>query len=474
MKILFLYVDPYNSTGIPIGLSYLISILKNKGHEISLFETTFYKFDYSEFNITGLIDEKGDIIISDFKEKVANLNPKLIGITCTSLCLKFSVKLLESLDENRPLTIFGGVGATVDYMNLIKANVVDYICVGLGEECLQKLIICLEGNIDYSEIPNLIYKDNGKVVKNKFSQSIDLTNLPPPDWSLFDKRHFERIFKGKIMRWGNFQLTRGCYYNCSYCVNAYYHKELNMNPYKFPVEKIIEEFKLLSKKFNLEIIRIFDECFGLGDLSYYENFSELYKNEIRLPTIIETRPETITPKTIKILKNLNTISVSMGIEASNEEQRRLMLNRRVSNDTIRKAFNLLKKENIRSSSYNIIGFPHDTREKIFETIKLNRECKPDFINVFLFSPFPKTKLRDYCLKIDLLETTAIINYLSRSIIKNEMLLKDELYGLFRTFKYYIKLPEYLYPLIERAERFDEIGDSILELLEKVVILKNGY
>lgn len=143
-----------------------------------------------------------------------------------------------------------------------------------------------------------------------------------------------------------------------------------------------------------------------------------------------------------------------------------MLNRNVSNEAVKKAFNLLHKIRIRASSYNIIGFPNDTKEKIFKTIKLNKKCKPDFINVFLFCPFPKTQLRSYCEKNNLLDTDVVVDYGKKSVIKNKNLSKEELYDLFRTFKYYVKLPEYMWPLIEKAEKFDNIGKKILELLEK--------
>ncbi len=450
MNIAFLYVNPFNNTGIPIGLSYLIPILKAEGHEISVFETAFRDFNYSGFNVGGKIEKPGSEIIDDFRSFVKKNRPKLIGVNASSLCLGFSLEMLRSL-EDRPAAIFGGVGANVGYMELIKEDVADHICVGFGEKCLPELVKALDNGKDLESIPNLIYKQNGRVITNKFSQEIDLAALPMPDWSLFDKRHFERVFKGEVKRWGNFQLTRGCPLNCAYCVNAYYHKELKMKIYRFPVEKIIEEIKALTREYRLDIVRIFDECFGFGDLDYYRKFAKLYKKATGLPTIIETRPESITPETVKILKEIRCISASIGIEAGNEEQRKDMLNRRVSNDRIKKAFELLRKEKIRTSSYNIMGFPDDTREKIFETIKLNRECNTDFINTFLFCPFPKTMLREICVKNGLLETEAIVDYGQTSIIKNSRLPKSALYGIYKTFKYYVKMPEYLYPLIDRAE-----------------------
>lgn len=431
MKVLFLYVNSYNKTGIPIGLGYLIPILKERGHEISLFETTFSFLDYSEFNISGKVDDDGRKIISDFRRQVAKINPDLIAVGSTSLHLDFALKMLEDL-QNRPITIFGGVGPTTDYLNLIRNKTVDYVCVGYAEECLPMLIDNLENKMDLRNIPNLIYKLNEKIKVNKFSQKINLESLPMPDWSLFSDRHFTRIFKHEIKRWGNFQLVRGCPFNCSYCVNQFYHEQLGIKVQRFPVEQIIEQMKILSRQYNLEIIRIFDETFGFGNLNYYQKFGKLYKRTMNLPTIIETRPEAITPELIEVLKAIDCISVSIGIEVGNENQRRKMLNRNISNRRIKKAFELLHKAGIRVSSYNIIGFPHDTRELIFETIQLNQECKPDFISIFIFCPDLKTKLREYCKKYGLLETEAVVDY-RRSIIQNENLSKNELYNIFNSF-----------------------------------------
>ena len=56
MKMLFLYPNLYENVGIPIGLAYFIPITKAAGREVSLLETTFYRFDYSANEI--LIEEE--------------------------------------------------------------------------------------------------------------------------------------------------------------------------------------------------------------------------------------------------------------------------------------------------------------------------------------------------------------------------------------------------------------------------------
>ena len=109
--------------------------------------------------------------------------------------------------------------------------------------------------------------------------------------------------------------------------------------------------------------------------------------------------------------------------------------------------------------------PNDTRENIFKTIKLNRECRPDYINLFFFNPFPGTPIREFCLKHNLLETCDVVDYEKESIVRNKHISKEELKGIGRMFKYYINKSEHLYPYIKRAEKFDEIGNRIAMLLE---------
>ena len=88
------------------------------------------------------------------------------------------------------------------------------------------------------------------------------------------------------------------------------------------------------------------------------------------------------------------------------------------------------------------------------------------MSVFLFCPFPATKLREDCLKKGCLETEGVVDYGKKSIIRNPNLSKEELYGLFRTFRYYVNLPESAWPLIKRAEKSDDFGNEIFKLLEE--------
>jgi radical SAM superfamily enzyme YgiQ (UPF0313 family) len=119
---------------------------------------------------------------------------------------------------------------------------------------------------------------------------------------------------------------------------------------------------------------------------------EKYMKEDPLDIIlyIETRPEGINEKTVKLLKNLKVDGVGMGLELAGTQFRKNSLNRFVEEDKIIQAFKLLKDHDIKRTSYNIIGLPDQDESSILETINFNRELNPDNITVAFYTPYHGT------------------------------------------------------------------------------------
>ena len=301
-----------------LGLSYLIPIAKQNGWDVDLFDTIFMPCDYNNFNIEGKMGENENNILLQFREKVLSFSPDLIGVSVLSLGVPFSLKIIEKLGKDRPLTVWGGVGANTSYMDLINENVVDYVQVGYAEEGFSQLLTYLKhGDLPIGSIDNLVYKDKlHQTHVNNMAHKINYDNFPISDWSLFDKKHNLRIYKGEEKVIGNFQLTRGCVFDCTYCINRYYHDGLGVSKKidRVPIDRFISEVKWHVENDSVEIVRIYDELFMSGNICFYEEFVEKYKSEIGLPVIVNTRPEVINDKKVKLLKKMNCINIGLGIE----------------------------------------------------------------------------------------------------------------------------------------------------------------
>mgnify|MGYP002701215860 FL=1 len=54
------------------------------------------------------------------------------------------------------------------------------------------------------------------------------------------------------------------------------------------------------------------------------------------------------------------------------------------------SFDILKKNGIKKTTYNVIGFPDQTEESILQTIEFNKLLNPDNITVAYYSPYVGT------------------------------------------------------------------------------------
>ena len=483
-KILFLYPNLMLQTTFPLGIAVLSSVLKREGFSVDLFDTTFYKTEditSDEARVANLQVAKFDFgaefdnlktrqqMHEDLIKKIEDYKPDLLAISIFEDLYPLSLELLQTVKEYNITTIAGGPFPTVAPDKVMKEETINAICIGEGEEALLELCNKLSSGEDYSTIRNLWVKKNGEVIKNKIREPIDINSLPPKDFSLFDDRRFYKPMKGKVYRMGLVETHRGCPYTCAYCsshtLSQLYRQNTGIKYFRPKnIDKVREDIKDLVDKYDVEYIYFASEVFLSSKKSYLEDFVEMYK-EFNLPFFCQSRAEAITEENIKILEEMNCQSLALGIEHGNEYFRKRMLNRRVSNETYLNALKLLEKTNIKVGVNNIIGFPDETRELVFDTINLNKLINVYQINAYYFTPYHGTPLRDYCIKKGYINKDTQTNTVTKDTVVNMPLLSpEEIRGLVRTFNLYVRFPEERYPEIKIAEKFDEEGNKMFEKL----------
>ena len=189
-----------------------------------------------------------------------------------------------------------------------------------------------------------------------------------------------------------------------------------------------------------------------------------------LPFFCQNRAEVINEETVRYLVEMNCHSCAIGIEHGNEEFRFKMLNRKVSNTTYLHAIECLKKTEIKVSLNNILGFPDETRELVFDTISLNRIFNRRYnvyqINAYYYTPYHGTALRQYCVDRGYISKDAQTSYITNDTVLNmPSLSTEQIRGLVRTFTLYVRFPKERYPEIAVAERLDEEGNRKFKELQ---------
>lgn len=487
-KVLFIYPNTMMATLLPLHIPILSACLKQKGIQVKLFDTTYYKTEgksfeekkiellqVKRFNLAeaGVMYKTTDIY-EDLKKTVEDFKPDLVGINFVEDTYKLGMSLLRSIESYNAPVVAGGIFVNFFAEELLKESCIDIICLGEGEKALVELCKAIMEGKDHSRIKNLIVKKkDGSIVRNPIRGLVDLDTLPPLDFDIFEPTRMCRPMQGRIFRMLHVEAQRGCPFECTYCEAPAIKKFYKDNGYhnywrqKSP-QVLVAEMKYLVDKYKPNYIYLNAESFLNINIETLKEFAALYKKEVNLPFWCQGRPEIITEEKVRILKEMNCADMQFGIEHGNEEFRTRILNRHCSNKKMLEAFKIVEEYKIPYTVNNIIGFPGESRKLIFDTIYFNRNLKPKTINCYMFTPYRGTYLRRYCVEHGYLDKDAsTLQLLDGADYKYDTITKDELLGLQRTFCLYARFPENEFELIKKAENFDEEGNLMFSKLSEL-------
>ena len=486
MKVLFVMLNDRKRTLIPPSLAVLIAVLKTNGIETKLFDISFYAenervgdedskedagiFQEIDYSTIGIKKKYG--LEPDFLECIRSFQPELVAFSINSftyeIALKFS-KLLKNNFGNKIKTILGGIHVTLDYMNITDESI-DFMCIGEGELALLELCQKMELGEPLTNIKNIWYRTNGKMIKTGLREPIEMNKLPLPDWEEFATYHQYGPWRGKLVKMALAEFSRVCPFSCTYCgnrimIDTYAQNGIKLRTRHKSPQKFIEELKFLKEKYQLEMIAILDGTFLAFPDDCLEELSRLYKKEIDLPFYITTTASSITKKRAELLKYMGCVCINLGVENGDSEYRKKYMNRPWSYELIINAFRIVKEVGIEARAYNIIGAPFETRETIMKTIELNRTIQADSSSLAIYIPFPGSELRNLCVEQGLFkEGQKIRGDGTIPNIKSATLTDDEIIGLFKTFTLYLKVPKELFPVVKLTEENSEFSERLRKIM----------
>ncbi len=424
VRILLLNPNKYGRGITSIWIPSHSAVLKSRGHEVRLFDCTFYKdwtVNETDFNTANqqykpsgyseFIKLKTSDVRKDLSDTIKSFEPDIIFWSAISshlhsegeyVNIQYGHELIKDMPV-KAIKIAGGLQPTAIPLEVSKRfPAIDYFIRGESEFVLSELADNLKNKEKFLSTRGLCYRKGKQLVINPRQDIIsDMDTIPLYDYSLFEYQVFFRPYNGKIVRAVDYELSRGCVYSCDYCVETIIQKYYGFSENKNGVlcnasnylrnksaKRAFQELKTLNKKYKINLIRCQDANFLTIKREVLEELADMISSsDLDIRLYIETRPEGINPSSVKLLKKLRVDGVGMGIEISIESFRKNSLNRFASQEAIIDAFKLLKEAGIKRTAYNILGLPGETEEMIHETIRFNKLLNPDNISVTFFSPF---------------------------------------------------------------------------------------
>ena len=167
---------------------------------------------------------------------------------------------------------------------------------------------------------------------------------------------------------------------------------------------VIDEIISVAKRYTIKTVFFNDDIFIL-DRKWLEQFLPLYRDTAGLPFCAQARADTLNEDIIKLLKEAGCRTVSFAIESGNEEIRKGILGKKITDDEIIKVAALLKKHGIRFATYNMVGIPGETVEDALKTVDINIKIGTDYPRCSFLTPYPGTRIAEYASKMGYLETS---------------------------------------------------------------------
>lgn len=428
-RILLLNPSRWGRGITPIWIASHTPVLKAQGHEVALFDATFFR-DWAQnenaFNTANLQYQPSPYdtlirfddtpVVAALQAKLDAFRPDIVFWAALSshihgegeyAAIQFGHELMAQV-RCSAIKVCGGLqpsAAPGDTATRFPA--VDYFIGGESEFVLAELAAALEMGNPLNDLHGLVRREGTGVVVGPTQPIIaDLDTIGHYDYSLFDDQVFLRPYCGEVVRAVDYELSRGCPFTCGYCVETviqrYYGltettprgtlRQADRYLRHKSAGRILEEMSGLHRDRGVTLFRCQDTNFLTIDRATLQEMAErLEASGLPIRLYVETRPEGINPASISLLKRLKVDGIGMGIELATQEFRETNLNRFSDQTAIERAFRLLREAGIRRTAYNIIGIPDQTEDSILETVEFNRTLEPDNVTVAFFSPYLGTE-----------------------------------------------------------------------------------
>jgi len=306
-----------------------------------------------------------DLFRNHFLASILADRPDLIGVSITAtsqiipgltLC-----RLIKQANPDVHLTIGGSIFTRlVDNLRRCPSlfDLTDDFIVFEGETALLELVNQLSGKRDMSKVPNLIYRQNGKIMVNQPFYSENINELPAPNYDGFP---LDRYLAPETVL--PVQFSRGCYYkDCAFCALTLDHQNFRQ---KDP-GKTVDDLQMLSKKYHTPYFFFTDECLALSPTKRL--CQQLLDRQLNLQWTCEMRFEkNLSRELLTQMRDAGCLKIVFGLESFNQ---RIMdfMKKGIKQDSVRRITEDCLDLGVAIHCYIIVGFPTELEEEALETM----------------------------------------------------------------------------------------------------------
>jgi len=295
--------------------------------------------------------------------------------------------------------IWGGYFPSNQYKVCLESGFVDVVINGPGDKCFPELLTRWEqNNLDWEDIPNLVYHSEGKMVTTRKDEIYDQDTLPALPFDKLERfysleKYFGKTYLGR--KTIAYHSSFGCPFTCSFCaVVPIYNARWKGKS----AGLIYEDIRYLREKYNADAIEFHDNNFFVSEKRTAE-FSRLVMNdgmtwwgEGRIDTIDKYSDETLA-----LMRKAGCRMIFFGAETGDDARLKKMDKggTQTGKQILEFAARMKKFDIIPEYSF-VLGTPGSDEEETWKQIRDDiafirkvKEINPDTeIIIYIYSPVP--------------------------------------------------------------------------------------
>jgi len=337
----------------------------------------------------------------EFKREIETFKPQVVGVSCSLQTYPegiAAVQIVKSMDP-KIITVMGGAHPSI-FSDMIMTNTsVDFLFRGEGELSFPVFLNILDGQAALSSVDGLVYRQNGKIVKNAVNMEAELDKIKIPDYDAVGLNNYiEKGYNygGMYGRTSPLWLTRGCPYACTFCSGSHVNgRKIRSHSLQYVVDWINH----LYNNFDIRQFAIIDDNFTFYN-DYAKEFCRIlinlinknhFKEKIYFATPNGVRLDKLDTELLSLMKEAGWQDLTIAPESGSRKTLKRM-GKRMNPDMVPEVVNNIKKAGLNVRGNFMICYPGETKEDIKETIQLIRKSRFDFFQIMRFMPIPGTPI----------------------------------------------------------------------------------
>ncbi len=377
------------TASLPLSVLYVAAPLVEDGYDVVLIDERVSKDPRNE--IRKALRKGKDVIA--------------FGISSmTGLQITQGLEACKIVREEGPEVpiVWGGVHPTILPEQTLLHPMVDYIVVGEGEESFREFIRRLSSGEPVGDVPGIGTKNGNRIRVNPQGHVVDLDSQPPLPYHLLDMPKYvtTKILGERDMI---IMASRGCPHKCAYC----YQNNPNVkNKWRaYSPSRLVDMIVELRDKYGLNAINLQDDMF-FGKINWVaEVCEEILKRNIKMVFRADCRVDYINgfPEDfLALVRKAGIQTMYVGVESGSDRVLKL-IRKNITAQEVKESVRKLKRFGIIPQMSFMAGFPSETLEDVYKTLRLMLEVLEIYpeartTNLQLYTPYPGTELWDRAVK----------------------------------------------------------------------------